>query len=117
MCLAIANLIDPANPFIAPGLFALENFLLVGTLGYSVGHRIFGIEVRRLDGHVPGLLKSLIRALLVVLGIPAVIFDRDNRGLHDLAAATVILRRCQAASRDRPVPSRPGFGAPAVVSA
>ena len=93
MCLAIANLVDPANPFIAPGLFALENFLLIGTLGYSVGHRIVGIEVRRLDGHVPGMLKSLIRALLVVLVIPALIFDRDNRGLHDLAAGTVILRR------------------------
>jgi uncharacterized RDD family membrane protein YckC len=93
MCLAIANLIDGSNPFLAPGIFALENFVLVGTLGYSVGHRIFGIEVRRLDGHVPGLLKSLIRAVLVVLVIPALIFDRDNRGVHDLAAGTVILRR------------------------
>src|SRR5699024_9567725 len=98
-------------------LFALENFLLVGTLGYSVGHRIFGIEVRRLDGHVPGLLKSLIRALLVVLVIPAVIFDRDNRGLHDLAAGTVILRRCQASSRVRSLTSLHGFGAPAAISA
>ncbi|MCD1284798.1 MAG: RDD family protein [Brevibacterium sp.] len=93
MCLAIANVIDSGNPFLAPGIFALEQFLLVATLGYSVGHRIFGIEVRRLDGHVPGLLKSLIRAVLVVLVIPALIFDRDNRGLHDLAAGTVILRR------------------------
>lgn len=93
MCLAIADLIGTTNPIVAPAIFAVENFLLVGTLGYSVGHRIFGIEVRRLDGHVPGLLKSLIRALLVVLVIPALIFDRDNRGLHDLAAGTVILRR------------------------
>ncbi|WP_181273791.1 RDD family protein [Brevibacterium oceani] len=93
MCLGIANLIDGSNPFLAPGIFALENFLLVGTLGYSVGHRLFGIEVRRLDGHVPGMLKSLIRALLVVLVVPALIFNRDNRGVHDLAAGTVILRR------------------------
>nr|WP_209044244.1 RDD family protein [Brevibacterium marinum] len=93
MCLAIANLIGSSNPFLAPGIFALEHVLLVATLGYSVGHRIVGIEVRRLDGHVPGLLKSLIRTLLVILVIPALIFDRDNRGLHDLAAGTVILRR------------------------
>ena len=93
MCLTIANLIDPANPILAPAIFALENFVLVGTLGYSVGHRLFGIEVRRLDGHVPGLLKSFIRAVLVVLVVPALIFNRDNRGVHDLAAGTVILRR------------------------
>ena len=93
MCLAIANLIDSSNPLVAPGIFALENFLLVSTLGYTVGHRIFNIEVRRLDGHVPGALKSLIRAVLVVLVIPALIFNRDNRGLHDLAAGTVILKR------------------------
>ena len=93
MCLAIANLIGSANPFLAPGLFALEHFLLVATLGYTVGHRIFGIEVRRLDGHVPGLVKTLIRTALVVLVIPALIFNRDNRGLHDLAAGTLILKR------------------------
>ncbi len=93
MCLAIAGLIGSDNPFLAPAIFALENLVLVATLGYSVGHRIFGVEVRRLDGHVPGFLKSAIRALLVVLVIPALIFDRDHRGLHDLAAGTVILRR------------------------
>lgn len=93
MCLAIANLIGSANPFLAPGLFALEHFLLVSTLGYTVGHRIFDIEVRRLDGHVPGLIKALIRTALVILVIPALIFNRDNRGLHDLAAGTLILKR------------------------
>ncbi len=93
MCLAIAGLFGSDNPILAPTIFAVENFLLVATLGYSVGHRIVGIEVRRLDGHVPGFAKSLIRAVLVVLVIPALIFDRDHRGLHDLAAGTVILRR------------------------
>lgn len=93
MCLAIAGLIAGDNPFVAPAIFALQHFLLVSTLGYTVGHRILGIEVRRLDGHVPGFLKGLIRALLLVLVIPALIFDRDHRGLHDLAAGTVILKR------------------------
>lgn len=93
MCLLIANLIGSDNPLLAPAIFAVENILLVATLGYTVGHRILGIEVRRLDGHVPGFAKATIRALLVVLVIPAVIFDRDHRGIHDLAAGTVILRR------------------------
>ncbi|GAA1641816.1 MULTISPECIES: RDD family protein [Brevibacterium] len=93
MCLAIAGLFDSTNPFLAPGIFLLANILLVSTLGYTVGHRIFGIEVRRLDGRVPGFVPALIRSVLVVLVIPALIFDRDHRGLHDLAAKTVILRR------------------------
>lgn len=93
MCLAIAGAIGSTNPFLAPAIFAVENILLVSTLGYSVGHRLFGIEVRRLDGRVPGFLPAIIRTALVVLVIPPLIFDRDSRGLHDLAARTVILRR------------------------
>ena len=41
----------------------------------------------------PGVLAGILRALLVSLLIPAVIFDRDRRGLHDLAARTIVVLR------------------------
>lgn len=73
--------------------FMLEQWLLVATLGNSFGHLIAGIKVRKLDGTHVGLVASLVRIGLILLVIPAVIWDADNRGLHDKAAATVLVRR------------------------
>jgi uncharacterized RDD family membrane protein YckC len=40
-----------------------------------------------------GLYKAFLRALLLCLVIPVSIWDADNRGLHDKAAGTVLIRR------------------------
>lgn len=74
-------------------VFAAEQMLLVGTLGYSIGHRLVGIHVVRLGGGPAGPLAAVVRALLLCLVIPAVIFDPDHRGLHDKAMNTVLVRR------------------------
>ena len=73
-------------------VFAVMQLLLVATLGYSVGHRVMGLQVRRLDGKYVGLWRSLIRVGLILLVIPATIWDGDNRGLQDKAARTVLVR-------------------------
>ena len=74
------------------GIFALEQMLLVGTLGYSVGHRVFGMQVQRLEGRPAGLGAAIVRTLLICLVIPAVVFDEDQRGLHDRAVGTALVR-------------------------
>lgn len=73
--------------------FMLEQWLLVATTGNSFGHLIAGIRVRKLDGSHVGIVPALIRIGLILLVIPAVIWDTDNRGLHDKAAKTVLVRR------------------------
>ncbi len=70
----------------------VENALLVGTAGNTVGHRVMGLRVARLDGGAPGVLRASVRAVLLVLAIPPLIWDRDQRGLHDKAAGTVLVR-------------------------
>ncbi|GAB3554326.1 RDD family protein [Arthrobacter tumbae] len=74
------------------GIFAVEQMLLVGTLGYSVGHRTFGMQVQRLEGKPAGLGAAIVRTLLICLVIPAVVFDEDQRGLHDRAVGTALVR-------------------------
>jgi uncharacterized RDD family membrane protein YckC len=74
-------------------IFLVEVWLLTGLLGASAGQRICGLAVVRVDRRPVGLLPSLVRTLLIALVIPAVIYDRDQRGLHDLAAGTVVVRR------------------------
>jgi uncharacterized RDD family membrane protein YckC len=75
------------------GFFMLQQWLLVATLGNSFGHRIVGLRVVKLDGTHVGLVPALIRIVLILLVIPAVIWDADNRGLHDKAAKTVLVLR------------------------
>jgi uncharacterized RDD family membrane protein YckC len=47
--------------------------------------------VMRLDGRPVGLPRAALRTLLLVLLVPAVVTDRDGRGLHDKAAGTVVV--------------------------
>ncbi|MCW2883927.1 MAG: hypothetical protein QOE54_5748 [Streptosporangiaceae bacterium] len=72
-------------------VFAVEVWLLTGLLGLTAGKRLLGLRVVRLDGRPVGLLWSLVRTLLLILVIPALVWDRDYRGLHDRAADTVVI--------------------------
>ena len=75
------------------GVFALINVLLITTLGSGIGGRLFGIRVARLDGRHPSPGAVLIRTVLILAVIPALVWDRDTRGLHDKAINAVVVRR------------------------
>ncbi|MGM9473163.1 RDD family protein [Pseudarthrobacter sp. YS3] len=93
IALLISNFAFGGDPWATLAVFAAEQMMLVGTLGYSIGHRLVGIHVVRLGGGPAGPLAGVVRALLLCLVIPAVIFDPDHRGLHDKAMNTVLVRR------------------------
>ena len=93
IALLISNVFLAGNSMATLAVFAAEQILLIGTLGYSIGHRLMGIHVVRPDGSPAGPLAALVRTVLLCLVIPAVIFDPDQRGLHDKAMNTVLIRR------------------------
>jgi len=70
----------------------VENVVLVGLAGATVGHRLLGLRVETLEGRAPGLLKALIRSVLLCLAIPPLVWDADQRGLHDRWAGTLVAR-------------------------
>lgn len=74
-------------------VFGVLAWLLSAIFGTTVGKRLAGIRLARLDGRPVGFLWSFERAVLLVLLVPAVLWDRDHRGLHDRAAETVVLVR------------------------
>jgi uncharacterized RDD family membrane protein YckC len=74
-------------------VFLLESAFLVALMGGSFGQLITRIVVVRRTGGPVSLLRALLRSALVCLVVPPLIYNRDRRGLHDLAADTVALRR------------------------
>jgi len=80
------------GPFKPLAVFVVMNLLLVGTLGFTIGHRLLGIRVVCVGGASAGPLRAAVRTMLLALVIPAVIWDRDTRGFHDKLARTVPVR-------------------------
>lgn len=72
-------------------VFGAQAWVLVGLLGTTIGKRVCGIRVARLDGRPVGPVWALARTLLLLVVVPALIWDRDYRGLHDRAANTVVV--------------------------
>lgn len=63
-----------------------------GFVAVTPGMAMVGIRVARVDGG--GLLlplRAVVRAVLVALVVPAVVWDGDRRGLHDRAAGTIVV--------------------------
>ncbi|CAM5533138.1 RDD family protein [Streptomyces afghaniensis] len=72
-------------------MFALM-VLTVGTVGFTPGKRLLGLRVLALDTGRVSPWRAVLRTVLLFLAIPALIWDRDGRGLHDRLAGTVEVR-------------------------
>ena len=72
----------------------LEMMLLIALTGQSIGMRIVGLRVVRPPelSAPPAFLPAALRTALLLLLVPALISDRDGRGLHDKAAGTAVVR-------------------------
>jgi len=73
-------------------LFAAEVYLLTAISGLTVGKRLLGIRVIRTNGGTPGFTWALVRTALLLCVVPALLADRDLRGLHDRASDTIVVR-------------------------
>lgn len=102
--LAVASLVfgsgvfgSGPEQFATLGIFVLEAGVLTALAGGSFGQVVLRLAVVRLapDGsrRPVGLLVALGREILVALVIPPLVFNRDNRGLHDIVFGTVVVRR------------------------
>jgi RDD family len=92
LSLLIATAITRHPQFVTVGVFAAEIYLLTAVTGFTVGKRLLGIRVARLDGKPVGFWWALVRTVLLLLLIPPLVNDSDLRGLHDRAANTVVIK-------------------------
>lgn len=73
-------------------VFAAQVALSTMLSGASFGQRIMGIGVMTLDKQRLPIGRIVVRTFLICLVIPAVVYDRDNRGFHDKAVNSVVIR-------------------------
>ncbi|MFI2782351.1 RDD family protein [Streptomyces sp. ALB3] len=76
----------------ALGVFLVMSLLTVGTVGSTPGKRLLGLRVIGDDGRRLGVVRVVVRSVLLLLVIPALVWDRDSRGLHDRLARAVQVR-------------------------
>jgi len=81
-----------ANTLGTLAIFAAMQILFIPTIGGSVGHRLLGLRVIPIAGGWVGLWRPIARTLLLVLVIPVLVWDSDQRGFHDKIAGTVLVR-------------------------
>jgi hypothetical protein len=82
-----------AQQFAPLVVFAVEVWVLTTLVGGSAGQLVIGVIVRRTSGARLDVARALLRTVLICLVIPAVIYNRDQQGLHDLAVDSITVRR------------------------
>ncbi|MEO8329481.1 MAG: RDD family protein [Candidatus Nanopelagicales bacterium] len=73
-------------------VFAVEYLVMLFTAGRTLGMAATGARVLPVGRDSLGIGFLLIRTVLLALVLPAVVYDRDRRGLHDRAGRTVVVR-------------------------
>ena len=80
------------SSWIVLAVFAVLTILFELFLLGSPGHLILRMRVVPLRGGRLSPWQPIVRTILLCLVIPAVIPDADQRGLHDRAAGTILVR-------------------------
>lgn len=89
----ISNAFFNYDPIATLGVFVVTQIIFTVTTGASIGHRLCGMRLVNSDGRPLGIWRPIVRALLIAVVIPAVIWDADQRGMHDRLIGTALIRR------------------------
>ncbi|MCW4384519.1 RDD family protein [Salinibacterium sp. SYSU T00001] len=73
-------------------IFVAMQVLFIPLLSGGIGHLCLGLRVVPVTGGWIGVWRPVVRTVLLALLIPALIWDTDQRGLHDKIAGTVLVR-------------------------
>jgi uncharacterized RDD family membrane protein YckC len=80
------------NSWATLAIFATEQLVFLWTVNGSIGHLLLRMRVVPIKPARLGLWRPVVRTLLLCLAIPALIWDQDQRGLHDRLAGTMLVR-------------------------
>ena len=81
------------DPLATLAVFAVLQSVLLLVANGSVGHVMLGMRVVPAAGGSLGIWRPIVRTVMLCLVIPAVIWDADQRGMHDRLVGTILVRR------------------------
>ena len=75
------------------GVFVIEVGLLTALTGSSIGQRALGIRVVSFpDGLFITPSSAFLRTLLIALVLPALVIDKEGRGLHERITKSQVIK-------------------------
>src|ERR1700712_701571 len=101
--------------YVVYAAFLLQEWILDSLTGATIGKQLLGIRVVSMAGGRLSWHWALARTVLLGLLIPAVVWDRDGRGMHDKASGALTLRvgRSAPSTPAAPMPGARSGGASA----
>lgn len=72
--------------------FGILQIVFIPTIGGSLGHTAMRLRVVPIAGGWVGLWRPVVRTALLLLVIPVLVWDSDQRGFHDKIAGTVLIK-------------------------
>ena len=99
LCLALSALLLGGDPLANLVLFVVLNVLFVTLFGATPGQFLLRVRVLSVSGRSPLLLRAVVRTALMLLLLPAVVWNRDGQPLHDVVAGTAVVTFCPTSPR------------------
>jgi hypothetical protein len=81
------------DPLALAAIFVVVHMLFGLVVGGSPGHLLFRMRIAPVAGGALGIVAPLVRPLLLILVIPALLMDRDQRGVHERIVGTIMVSR------------------------
>jgi uncharacterized RDD family membrane protein YckC len=91
LCVGLSALLFGGDPLANLLLFAVLNVLFVTLFGATPGQFLLRVRVLSVSGRSPMLLRAVVRTALMLLVLPAVVWNRDSQPLHDVVAGTAVV--------------------------
>lgn len=105
MALAVAGVLPGARSTTTLVVWVLVGAVTVALFAFTPGQLALGLRVVAVPAPAQaargvvvspavavGWRRALVRSLLLAVAIPAIIMDRDGRGLHDRLSSTALVR-------------------------
>lgn len=91
LCMLISALVFAGDPLANLLLFVAVNLLFLSLFGATPGQFVLRLRVLPVAGRSPMILRALVRTALMLLLLPAVVWNRDSQPLHDVVAGTAVV--------------------------
>ncbi|MFC0674252.1 RDD family protein [Brachybacterium hainanense] len=92
ICSLVSVLLFSYDSLVTLCLFVGLNLALMTLFGATPGQYLLRLRTQPVVHRYPMLVRSLIRTALMLLVLPAVIWNRDRQPLHDVLAGTAVVR-------------------------